>query len=317
MYEKVAESPEEIAEIRANYAALVAFCDETFGRLLDHFDRHDLWRDTCLVLTTDHGFLLSEHDWWGKNRMPYYEEISRIPLMIWHPDFAGEAGTRRGALTQTADLMPTFLEMAGIPVPAEVTARSLLPVMADGAPIRDGVILGMFGGPICAADGVHTYFRYPKDLSGRGFHEYTLMPAHMAAHFATEEFEGMELASPFDFTKGAPVMRIQAREWAARPPFQDELGFDDVGTRLYRLPDDPRQERPVSDAALEARMLRIIERELRRHDAPPETYANYGLEAPEEVRRLKGQRPSLRDGGEALAAPREEVTEEEPTGGTT
>jgi hypothetical protein len=34
-------------------------------------------------------------------------------------------------------------------------------------------------------------------------------------------------------------------------------------------------------------MLRIIERELRRHDAPPEAYANYGLAAPEEVRRLQ------------------------------
>ena len=42
-------------------------CDAYFGRLLDYFDAHDLWRDTALILTTDHGFLLGEHDWWGKN----------------------------------------------------------------------------------------------------------------------------------------------------------------------------------------------------------------------------------------------------------
>lgn len=70
-------------------------CDEYFGRLLDHMDAHDMWRDTCLVLSTDHGFLLSEHGWWGKLRMPYYEEISRIPLMMAHPDQAAHAGTRR------------------------------------------------------------------------------------------------------------------------------------------------------------------------------------------------------------------------------
>ena len=39
-------------------------------------------------MTTDHGFMLAEHDWWGKNRMPFYDEIAQIPLMIWHPDFA-------------------------------------------------------------------------------------------------------------------------------------------------------------------------------------------------------------------------------------
>lgn len=108
-YERVVESDEEIAEIRANYAALVAMCDEYFGKLLDYMDAHEMWADTCLVLSTDHGFLLSEHGWWGKSRMPYYEEISHIPLMIYHPDCRRAAGSRRSQLTQTMDLMPTFL----------------------------------------------------------------------------------------------------------------------------------------------------------------------------------------------------------------
>ena len=96
-YREASESPDEIAELRANYAALVALCDEQLGRLLDYMDAHDLWRDTALVLSTDHGFMLSEHDWWGKNRMPFYDEISRIPLLAWHPDCAGAAvpGARR------------------------------------------------------------------------------------------------------------------------------------------------------------------------------------------------------------------------------
>jgi len=93
LYEKATESrPEEIAEIRANYAALVSACDHYFGRLLDYFDRHDLWRDTALILSTDHGFLLAEHDWWGKNLQPYYTEISHIPLIVHHPDCVGQAG---------------------------------------------------------------------------------------------------------------------------------------------------------------------------------------------------------------------------------
>jgi arylsulfatase A-like enzyme len=45
-YEKVRESPQEIAEIRANYAALLAMCDADFGDLLDRFHALDLWLDT-------------------------------------------------------------------------------------------------------------------------------------------------------------------------------------------------------------------------------------------------------------------------------
>ena len=95
IYDRVSETPEEIAEIRANYSALVTMTDEYFGRLLDFFDEHSLWSDTTLILTTDHGFLLGEHDWWAKNRMPVYDEIAHIPLLIYHPDFADEGGTRR------------------------------------------------------------------------------------------------------------------------------------------------------------------------------------------------------------------------------
>ena len=73
-------------------------CDAYFGRLLDYLRRHDLWRDTALMLSTDHGFLLAEHEWWGKSRMPYYEEVTNIPLMIYHPaggQIAAAAGAGR------------------------------------------------------------------------------------------------------------------------------------------------------------------------------------------------------------------------------
>src|SRR5215204_2512308 len=96
------------------------------NQLLDYFDENDLWRDTALVLTTDHGFLLGEHDFWAKNRMNMYEEIVHIPLLVHHPEHAGQAGGRRGALTQTIDLAPTFLDLFGVVPPNEMQGRSLL-----------------------------------------------------------------------------------------------------------------------------------------------------------------------------------------------
>ena len=90
-YGRVDELPEECEELRANYYAIVSLCDFLLGQLLDYFDRHDMWKDTALVVTTDHGFLLGEHDFWAKNRMNLYEEIVHIPLFV-HDPRAAAAG---------------------------------------------------------------------------------------------------------------------------------------------------------------------------------------------------------------------------------
>lgn len=283
-YEKAVDSPEEIAEIRANYAALVAMCDDYFGRLLDYFDRHDLWRDTALILTTDHGFLLSEHDWWGKNLMPYYVEIANIPLIIHHPAMGAQAGTRRSTLTQSIDLMPTLLDLHGLAIPAEVRGRSLLRLLADDDAYYHVAIYGMFGGPIGATDGRYTYYLYPEDLYAPGLSEYTLMPMHLHTLFTAAEMKTATLHRPFDFTKEMPILRIDALKDARRIPMHDAKRFDPgIGTTLYDLRTDPGQERPLRDEGLEAAFKGAIEGVLAAHDTPSEFYRRYGLRSPREA----------------------------------
>ncbi|MEO0859401.1 MAG: sulfatase [Pseudomonadota bacterium] len=274
IYEKATNSAEEIAEIRGNYAALVAMCDEYFGKLLDYFDAHGLWDDTCLILTTDHGFLLSEHDWWGKNRMPYYEEIAHIPLMIAHPD--GERGTRRTALTQTPDLMPTMLGIHDCPVPPGVTGTSLVPSLTGDVPGHTSIALGMFGGPVCVTDGRYSYFRYPDDQNGTDLSIYTLMPSHMTGPFDIGELQSAELVGPFDFTKGVPLLKLQLASKNSQVG-QDGQTLEDCETALYDLKNDPGQTCPIHDPALVARLTVLITAHFREHDAPPEIYDRFGL----------------------------------------
>lgn len=280
-YARVSESPDEIAEVRANYSALVAMCDHYLGTLLDKFDELDLWKDTALVVTTDHGFLLGEHEWWGKNLAPVYDELARVPLFVYHPDHAAQGGTRRQSLTQVIDLMPTFLEWSGRACPSEVTGHSLTPVLAADRPIRDVAIYGYFGAACNITDGRHTYLRYPDDLDATGLFEYTLMPTRFGRMFRPEELRDAELVAPFDFTKGVPVLKVrpQVTEDNKASAMDGFFTFQDAKTVLYDTKADPGQVRPLLDDALAGSLARAMAAELARHDAPESLYARLGLEA--------------------------------------
>ncbi len=277
-YAMVEENQEEIEEIRANYAALVAMCDEYFGQLLDYFDRYDMWKDTALILTTDHGFLLSEHEWWGKMRMPYYEEISHIPLFIHDPRCPEAAGKHTNALTQTADIMPTLLGLYDVDIPQEVRAQDLSAFLIEPEQKgRDVAIFGLFGGPIGISDGRYSLLYYPPDLYGEGLREYTLQPSHMMDFFTAEELQTAELAPAFDFTKDMPLLSIAALPKAKRVPMNDGLGFCDIGTRLYDLKQDPKQNHPIENAEIMHNLLKQTVQVLNSHDTPQEVYTWYGL----------------------------------------
>jgi arylsulfatase A-like enzyme len=278
-YARVNEAPDECAELRANYCAIVALCDELMGRLIDYFDRHDMWRDTALIVGTDHGFLLGEHDWWAKNRMPVYEEVAHIPLFIHHPDAPGAAAARRQALSQTTDLMATFLDLYGVAKPSEVEGQSLLPVLKRDQALREAAIFGVFGSACNITDGRYTYFRYPDDVLDQELYQYTLMPTHIAARFTPEELAGATLAPAFPFTKGVPLLKVPA---TPKSPMWLNYGpgvLQDTDTVLYDLASDPLQNTPIKDAAVEARLAAAMTRLMAENHAPPEAFRRLKLAA--------------------------------------
>ncbi len=271
-YGRVDELPEECEELRANYYAVVSMCDFLLGQLIDYFDAYDLWNDTALVVTTDHGFLLGEHDFWAKNRMNIYEEVAHIPLFLYDPRRAEMAGSRCAALTQSIDIAPTFLDFFGVPRADEMEGLSLLDV-ARGTSTREGLIFGYFGGAVNVTDGRYTYHRYPADLSRQEIYQYTLMPTHIFEPFSTEELSQASLAEPFPFTKGAKLLKIPVIE---RSPFYNLHGpgaLLENDTRLYDLVTDPGQEKSLQDPTVEERLVHLMTRLMEANQAPPEAFA--------------------------------------------
>ena len=277
-YQKSSEDTEEdIAKVRANYMALVRFCDEQLGRLLDFLDKNSMWEETTIILTTDHGFMLGEQDWWGKLRMPFFNEIAHIPLIIHDPNTPGSWGKRISKLTQTTDISATMLDLYELPPCGHSTGKSILPLIRSTADsIRKVAVYGVFGGAINATDGEFTYFLYPQNNKENQLYEYTLMPMHSTSLFEIRELKNAELVRGFNFTKGSPLLKIPALDDARRPPMQGG-GFADTNTRLYDLRKDPKQLKPFRNPAVEMRLIKSIVNELELHEAPKEIYDIYGL----------------------------------------
>lgn len=274
-YQPVTESPEEVEHVRYEYASLVSLCDQKLGELLDLMDEENLWEDTLLIVGTDHGFMLGEHQSWAKNWCPLYEEVAHTPFFVWDPR-SGKQGERRKALVQPCiDVPVTLLNYFGKEPVGEMTGVDLAPAIAEDTPVRDYAMFGFHGFQVNITDGRHVYFRGPENWESVPSHEYTLMPANMRHTFPVDQFVNhTEMHPGFDFTRGCPVMQIGKRFGAPTDP-----GKKEFATALYDLEKDPSQENPFRDAGVEGKLIEAMRSEMGRHDAPPELYSRLGMDA--------------------------------------
>ena len=111
------------------YDGSILAMDVEVGRLLESLEQLGLAEDTLVAFISDHGEELLEHGrhWHG---FTIYGDMLNVPLILWWQNVI-PAGLVVDELVQSIDLMPTLLEFAGIPVPAEAQGQSLLPLLAN------------------------------------------------------------------------------------------------------------------------------------------------------------------------------------------
>ena len=114
-----------------DYLGCVKAVDEGVGRLLKYLDDEGLAENTLVIYTADQGFYLGEHGWFDKRWI--FEESVRAPLLVRWPGVA-KAGTATAKLVSNLDFAETFLDAAGLAVPAEMQGRSLVPLLKGEAP---------------------------------------------------------------------------------------------------------------------------------------------------------------------------------------
>ncbi len=265
-YRPVEETAEQVEHMRLEYAALLSMCDEYLGKVLDLMDEHDLWQDTLLIVCTDHGFLLGEHEWWAKIVPPFYQEVAHTPLFIYDPR-SRRHGERNAALVQMIDFPVTLLDFFGVEVPPDMQGVDLAQTLAKNSTTRDAILFGVHGGHVNITDGRYVYMRGPIE-GNQPLNNYTLMPNHMRWRFPVDELQDLALAEPFTFTKGCRTLKIAGKipPW----PLPRE-------TLLFDLVADPAQEHPLADVAVEQRLIGQMVDLMQANDAPPEQFERLNL----------------------------------------
>ncbi|MFX0137021.1 MAG: sulfatase, partial [Candidatus Hodarchaeota archaeon] len=157
-------SEEELLFVRNQYSGKVTMVDKWLGKIWDKMDQYNLWENTCVIVTTDHGHALAEPNkkikQYGKGH-PIFEDVANIPLIIYHPEVEGNKKIDT-TFSTIVDIRATILEVLGGKLDEEVLVdgKSLIPVLRNEVKtVRDYVICGIYGAGVNLTTWDYTYIR--------------------------------------------------------------------------------------------------------------------------------------------------------------
>lgn len=266
--------PEEAVDyIRKRYAALMTMTDEHFGRLIDKMKELDIYDDTLIIVTSDHGYFLGERHLFGKNYMHNYNELAAIPLFVKDPENRKQ-GERVETVSQNIDIMPTILDYFNIDIPDEVQGKSWLPLLCNNNNDKKYAVYGAHGITVNITDGHYTYFRAPKN-DNSPLYEYAGIPTtirHYLGEQNPSEIQMGKFLSRTDF----PVYKVPIKKAA----ILDGLGDMSEYTKdslLFDIKNDKKQEFPIKDFELEKKLRKALKDELIVLEAPAEQFERLEL----------------------------------------
>jgi arylsulfatase A-like enzyme len=125
--------PAKYQEMVRGYYRMISAVDQVIGRLREELERRGLAENTIVLFSSDNGYFLGERGfadkWYG------YEYSLRVPLIVFDPRLdPPRRGRVLDPMALNVDVAPTLLDLAGVPVLAEMQGRSLLPLLRGDAP---------------------------------------------------------------------------------------------------------------------------------------------------------------------------------------
>jgi arylsulfatase A-like enzyme len=127
------DTPDKYQAMVKGYYRMISGIDMVLGRIRNELARLGLDGNTVIVFTSDNGYFLGERGYADKWLM--YDLSIRVPLVVYDPRAPrGSRGLVKRDMVLNVDLGPTFMDLAGLPVPPRVQGRSLRPLLGRRTP---------------------------------------------------------------------------------------------------------------------------------------------------------------------------------------
>ncbi|MCL5444980.1 MAG: sulfatase [Actinobacteria bacterium] len=269
-------TPAQGAQVRANYGAKLSMIDHWLGKVLDSFDRYDLWDDTAVIVLTDHGHYLGERDTFGKPPVPVHNTLGHIPLLLSWP---GVTPGVRDALTTSVDIHATLCDIFDVTPEHRVHGRSLRPIVeGKQSQIRDYILQGYWGRTVNVIDADGLYVRgIPNGNEPLG------MWSNRWSTLGVRSFPRLRLPHPddravLDRMPGSNIPVIHQLWTASDVAANPLLGYheDSASSSLFDARDEDQLE-DLGGSAREAGYEELLRHAFEDVDAPSEQFERMGL----------------------------------------
>lgn len=266
--------PEDALEyINKRYAALLTMTDNHFGKFVQKLKDLNIYEDTLIIVTTDHGYFLGERNYFGKNYMHMYNELAHIPLLVRFPG-GHRAGERVNDITQNIDIMPTVLDYNELNVPTEVQGKSWKPIAENTCYEREYALYGYHGLAVNVTDGEYTYFR-GHNKENKPCYEYTCIPTTIRKYLGKGIEEKIEIGRFLKRTN-YPVYKIPIENPSIIDNVVDGISYTKENM-LFNIVEDYLQTKPIKDEALENKYIKLLMKGLKEMESPGEQLERLNL----------------------------------------
>ncbi len=200
-----------------DYLACVQGVDDGVGRVLDYLDQADLTKNTIVIYSADNGWYLGELGLYDKRFM--YEPGLRTPLLARGPGIT--AGSTPGEFVANIDLAPTFLDLAGLPIPDFMQGRSLAPLLRGESPAdwRESIY--------------YRYYHDPGHHNTRAHYGVRTKTHKLIYYWKKDAYEMFDLVN--DPTEQVNLLYVPAGESQGQLPAETLAKFAELQAEVARL----------------------------------------------------------------------------------
>ncbi len=273
-------SPAMLKHLRAQYQGKVTMLDKYIGLVLDRMDRYNLWDNSLVIVTSDHGHHLGEMGMVAKNLPPYYRHLTHIPLWVSMPKMKMKAGGRSKILTSQIDMYPTICDALGLKIPKgyKYHGYSMIPALKGKTrKIREIAHTGYYGAGAVVTDGKHALHVNPVSSDNQPLYTYgiNLEPFHRRT---PEPYMDVEAGQFLPFTD-CTIFKKHLATPPALGKSKSGFGGQVIPNMLFELDKGEKARDNVikKKPAIAKRLKNKLIADYKRIDCPEEQFERLGL----------------------------------------